>query len=352
MRGRFNFEEIRVEYFRDEASLFEAFKAGEVDVRVEDDPVRWVDGYRFPAVADGRVIKREFDIQVPSGMTALAFNTRRPAFQDPRVRRAFILMFDAEWINRNLFNGLYKRTQSYFERSYLSSHGRPADGYEVALLMPFRSLVRPEIMDGTFKLPVTDGSGDNRANLQAAHKLLKEAGYSLEGGRLIKGGEQLKVEFLAQTRWQERLMLSFARTLERLGIEMTIRQVDSAQYEQRRTTFNFDMLQWTWPASLSPGNEQINRWSSRAADSDGSLNLVGARNPAADAMIDALLRAEAEPDFAAAVRAFDRVLMSGDYAIPLFFLPKAWVAHWSHLKHPAAAPLSGFDIDAWWTERP
>ena len=352
MRGRFNFDELRIEYFRDEAGLFEAFKAGEVDVRVEDDPVRWVDGYRFPAVTDGRVVRREFDIQVPSGMTGIAFNTRRPVFQDQRVRRAFILMFDAEWLNRNLFNGLYRRTQSYFERSYLSSHGRPADGYEIALLAPFRSFVKPEIMDGTFKLPVTDGSGDNRANLQAAYRLLREAGYSLEGGRLVKGGEPLKVEFLAQTRWQERLMLSFARTLERLGIEMTIRQVDSAQYEQRRTTFNFDMLQWTWPASLSPGNEQINRWSSRAADTEGSLNLVGARNPAADAMIDALLRAEAAPDFAAAVRAFDRVLMSGDYAIPLFYLPKAWVAYWSHLKHPATAPLAGFDIDTWWTERP
>jgi peptide/nickel transport system substrate-binding protein len=352
MRGRFNFEEVRVEYFRDEAGLFEAFKAGEVDVRIEDDPVRWVDGYRFPAETDGRVVKREFDIEVPSGMTGLAFNRRRPAFQDQRVRRAFILMFDAEWINRNLFNGLYQRTQSYFERSHLSSHGRPADGYEVALLTPFKSLVKPEIMDGTFKLPVTDGSGDNRANLQAAYRLLKEAGYILEGGRLVKGGEPLTVEFLAQTRWQERLLLNFARTLERLGIEMRIRQVDTPQYEKRRTTFDFDMMQWTWPASLSPGNEQVNRWSSLAADSEGSLNLVGAKNPAADAMIDALLKTDAEPDFVAAVRAFDRVLMSGDYCIPLFFLPKAWVAYWSHLKHPATAPLAGFDIDTWWTERP
>ena len=292
MRGRFNFDEIRIEYFRDESSMFEAFKAGEIDLRTEDDPVRWIDGYRFAAVADGRVVKKELESQLPSGMTALAFNTRRPPFQDQRVRRAFILMFDAEWINRNLFNGLYKRTQSYFERSYLSSHGRPADAYELDLLMPFRELVRPEVLDGTFKLPVTDGSGDNRANLQAAFKLLTEAGYKLEGGRLVKNGVPLKVEFLAQTRSQERLALSFARTLARVGIELRIRQVDSAQYELRRRTFDFDMLQWTWPASLSPGNEQINRWSSRLADIEGSLNLVGAKNPAADAMIDALLRAE------------------------------------------------------------
>jgi peptide/nickel transport system substrate-binding protein len=352
MRGRFNFDEIRIEYYRDEASLFEAFKAGEIDFRTEDDPVRWVEGYRFAAINDGRVVRKEFDIKVPSGMTGLAFNTRRPLFKDQRVRRAFILMFDAEWINRNLFNGLYKRTQSYFERSYLSAHGRPADGFELPLLMPFHNLVKPEILAGTFNLPTTDGSGDNRANLRAAHDLLTEAGYRLEGGRLTKGGVPLRIEVLAQTRWQERLMLSFARTLERLGIDLSIRQVDSAQYEKRRTTFDFDMLQWTWLASLSPGNEQINRWSSRTADSEGSLNLVGVRNPAADAMIAALLGAEAEPDFTAAVRSLDRVLMSGDYVIPLFYLPRAWVAYWNHLRHPATAPLSGLDLDTWWTERP
>jgi peptide/nickel transport system substrate-binding protein len=351
MRGRFNFDEIRIESYRDETSLFEAFKAGEIDIRTEDDPVRWVDGYRFAAVSDGRVLKREFDIGVPSGMTALVFNTRRPPFQDRRVRRAFILMFDAEWINRNLFNGLFKRTQSYFERSYLSAHGRKADGFEVAELLPFRDLVRPEVLDGTFKQPATDGSGDNRANLQAAHRLLTEAGYRLEGGRLAKDGVPLRVEFLAQTRWEERLALSYARTLQRMGIELRIRQVDNAQYELRRKTFDFDMLQFAWPASLSPGNEQVNRWSSRTADAEGSYNLVGVRNPAADAMIAALLRAEQEPDFVAAVRALDRVLISGDYVVPLFYLPKVWVAHWSHLKHPSTAPLAGFDVDSWWTER-
>jgi peptide/nickel transport system substrate-binding protein len=354
MRGRFNFDEIRVEYYRDAASLFEAFKVGDIDLRIEDDPGRWLEGYRFRAVADGRVIKREFDTQLPSGMTGLVFNTRKAMFKDPRVRRALILLFDGEWINRNLFNGQYRRTQSYFERSYLSSHGRPADSRERALLAPFTDLVKPEVLDGTYRLPVTDGSGDNRANLQAAHKLLTEAGYALKGGRLMQGDTALSIEFLAQTRAQERLMLTFGRTLERLGIGSRVRQVDSAQYNARLKSFDFDMLQWTWSASLSPGNEQINRWGSRAADIEGSLNLVGARNPAADAMIEALLKADGEEDFVAAVRAFDRVLVSGEYAIPLFFLPKAWVAHWSHLRFPvppATAPLSGFDLDTWWTER-
>jgi len=350
MRGRFNFEEIRVEYFRDASSLFEAFKAGEIDIRIEDDPGRWVEGYRFAAVADGRVVKEEFDTALPSGMPALVFNTRRPHFQDPRVRRAFILMFDAEWTNRSLFSELYRRTQSYFERSYLSSHARPADARERALLAPFATLLKPEVLDGTFRFPVTDGTGDNRANLRAAHRLLGEAGYALTGSRLMKGGTQLGFEFLAQ-RGQDRVMGGFARTLERLGIKVDIRVVDSAQYEMRRKSFDFDMVQALWPASLSPGNEQINRWSSWQADAEGSLNLAGVKNPAADAMIEALLRAESLEDFTAAVRAFDRVLVSGDYVIPLFHLPKVWVAYWSHLKYPAVLPLSGVDLDTWWTER-
>jgi peptide/nickel transport system substrate-binding protein len=350
-RGRFNFDEIRVEYFRDTATLFEAFRVGAIDLRIEDDPTRWVDGYRFPAAEDGRVVKGEFSTSLPSGMSALVFNTRRPPFQDPRVRRAFVLAFDAEWINRHLFNGAYKRTQSYFERSYLSSHGRPADVRERVLLAPFPGLVKPEVLDGTFRFPATDGSGQNRAQLRAAHQLLKEAGYELKGGRLAKAGQPLRVEFLAETRGQERLMLSFQRMLERLGIDLKVRQVDSVQYSTRLLSFDFDIAQWTWPASLSPGNEQVNRWSSRSADSEGSLNLAGVKNEAADAMIEALLRAESDEDFTAAVRAFDRVLVSGDYIIPLFYLPKVWVAYWSHLKQPPVAPLAGFDIDTWWTER-
>ena len=350
-RGRFNFDEVRLEYFRDAATMFEAFKAGEIDLRPEDDPGRWVEGYGFPAVADGRVIKRELDTRLPSGMTALVFNTRRPPFEDARVRRAFLLLFDAEWINRNLFNGVYKRTQSFFERSDLSSHGRAADVRERALLAPFAHYVKPEVLEGTFKLPATDGSGDNRANLRAAFRLLTEAGYQSKDGRLLRGGKPLVFEFLAQTRQQERLMLSYGRTLERLGIGVRIRQVDTAQYWSRLKTYDFDMIQWTWGASLSPGNEQLNRWSSKAAGIEGSLNYPGAKNPAADALIGALLTARSEEDFTAAVRAFDRVLMSGDYVIPMFHLPKVWVAHWSHLRFPAASPLGGFDLDTWWSER-
>src|SRR5262245_10529519 len=351
IRGRFNFDEIRIEYFRDAASLFEAFKAGEIDLRVEEDPGRWLEGYRFPAVADGRVVQREFDTGLPAGMSALVFNTRRPVFRDPRVRRAFILLFDAEWINRNLFNGLYQRTQSFFERSELSSSGRAADARERNLLAPFAQDVKADVLAGSYRFPASDGSADNRANLQAAFKLLTEAGYRLENSVLVKDGSPLSFEFLAQTRQQERLILSYARTLERLGIAVRIRQVDTAQYWSRLKSYDFDMIQWAWGASLSPGNEQINRWSSKAAAIEGTLNYPGVENDAVDAMINALLQAEAAEDFVAAVRALDRALISGDYVIPLFYLPKIWVAYWQHLRQPSVLPLAGVDIDTWWSER-
>jgi peptide/nickel transport system substrate-binding protein len=350
-RGRFNFDEIRVEYFRDAASLFEAFKAGEIDMRVEEDPGRWLEGYRFPAVTEGRVIKREFETGLPAGMSALVFNTRRPMFRDARVRRALILLFDAEWISRNLFNGLYQRTQSFFERSQLSSSGRPADARERTLLAPFSKDIKPEILAGSYRFPSNDGSGDNRANMQAAFKLLTEAGYRLENNILVKDGSPLSFEFLAQTRQQERLMLSYARTLERLGIAVRIRQVDTSQYWGRLKSYDFDMIQWGWGASLSPGNEQINRWSSKATGIEGTLNYPGVENAAVDAMIDALLQAEASEDFVAAVRALDRALLSGDYVIPLFYLPRVWVAYWAHLHLPSVEPLAGVDVDTWWTER-
>jgi peptide/nickel transport system substrate-binding protein len=350
-RGRFNFDEIRVEYFRDASAMFEAFKAGELDVRVENDPGRWPDGYRFRAVEEGRILLQAFDTHLPSGMTSIVFNSRRAHLSDTRVRQALIYAFDGEWINRALYNGNYRRTQSFFERSYLSAHGKPADEREQRLLAPFTGFVKPDVMDGNYRLPDGDGTGDNRENLLIAHGLLEEAGYKFKNGRLMKRGSRLTLEFLAQTRAQERLMLSYGRTLARLGIDLKVRHVDSAQYNARLRSFDFDMVVWTWGASLSPGNEQSNRWGSAAADSDGSLNLTGTKNAAADAMIEALLRADGEEEFVSAVRALDRVLISGDYVIPLFYLPQVWVAHGSHLRFPPRAPLSGYDLDAWWTER-
>jgi peptide/nickel transport system substrate-binding protein len=349
-RGRFNFDEIRFDYFREGSVMFEAFKTDRVNVWPEEDPRRWANGYDFPAVKDGRVIKGEFDIGLPAGMTALVFNTRREVFSDPRVREALILLFDFEWINRTLYAGLFKRTQSYFERSVLASAGHPADALERQLLSPYPDAVKPEIMAGRFQFPTTSGSGRNRKNQSEAFRLLKEAGYVLKSGKLVnaKSGKQLSFEILAASTSQEALLLSFARDVERLGIRVKLRVVDSAQYQARLLNYDNDMIQNTWASSLSPGNEQLFRWSSDAAKTPGTYNFAGVESAAADAMIKALLEAKGEEEFVSAVRALDRVLLSGDYVIPLFYVPKQWVAYWKNLKHPEKTPLFGYNIDSWW----
>ena len=349
-RGRFNFGEIRFDYFRDGSVIIEAFKRGQIDLRLEEDPGRWADAYDIDPVRDGRVLKKEFEIGIPAGMTALVFNTRRDVFANPDVRRALITVFDFEWINRTLYNGLFKRTESYFERSYLSSAGKPADAAERDLLKPFPDAVQPEFLDGTYKLPVSDGSGQNRANQKAAFALLGKAGYVLKDGRLVdaKSGAQLGFEILANNNAQEALLLSYARSLEPLGIAVRVRVVDSAQYQERIATYDYDMIQNTWNSSLSPGNEQLFRWSAATRDSKGSYNFAGVANPAADAMIQAMLRAKTKEDFISAVHALDRVLLSGNYAIPMFHVPRQWVAHWARIMHPGKTPVFGYALDTWW----
>nr|WP_246274543.1 extracellular solute-binding protein [Hyphomicrobium sulfonivorans] len=350
-RGRFNFDEIRFDYFRDGSVLFDAFKSGQTDRWPEDDPRRWANGYEFPAARDGRVIKGQFEIGLPAGMTALVFNTRRPVFADPKVREALILLFDFEWINRTLYSGLYSRTQSYFERSTLASTGVPADERERELLAPYPDAVKPDIMAGTYRFPTTDGSGRSRDNQERAFHLLQQAGYELRGGKLVhaKTGRQLSFEILAASTTQEGLLLSFVRDVERLGIDARVRVVDSAQYQQRLTNYDYDMMQNTWISSLSPGNEQLFRWSANAAKTPGTFNFAGVENEAVDAMIGAMLAAKDEQNFVSAVRALDRVLLSGDYVIPLFYIPKQWVAYWTRLKHPEKTPLFGSNVDTWWT---
>jgi peptide/nickel transport system substrate-binding protein len=330
--------------------MFEAFKTGQVDLWAEDDPRRWANGYDFPAVKDGHVVKRAFDIGLPAGMTALVFNTRRKVFTDARVREALIYLFDFEWINRTLYAGLYSRTQSYFERSILACAGRPADARQRDLLSPYPSAVKSAIMEGTYRFPTTNGSGRNRQNQEQAIRLLKEAGYTLKDGKLIGAdGNQLSFEILAASTSQEALLLSFARDVERLGIEVKLRVVDGAQYQARLTNYDYDMVQNTWPSSLSPGNEQLFRWSTAAAATPGTYNFAGVENPAADAMIGAMLSAATEDGFVSSVRALDRVLLSGDYVIPLFYTPKQWVAYWTRLKQPDTTPLFGYNVESWWS---
>ncbi|MDC7789237.1 extracellular solute-binding protein [Rhodoplanes sp. TEM] len=349
-RGLWNFDTIRLDWYRDDAAYFEAFRKGLYDLRAETDPGRWETGYDFPAAREGRVVREEFPTGLPRGMAAFVFNTRRPVFSDIRVREAVVRLFDFEWINTNLFFGRYRRTGSFFEGSELSHRGRPADAAERALLAPFPDAVRPDVMAGTDAPPVTDGSGRDRATLKAALDLLGAAGFRLDGGvlRHTATGQPLAFEILVTSKDQERLALAFARTLERAGIAPAIRMVDAVQFEQRRIQFDFDMIPNRWEQSLSPGNEQAFYWGSAAADEPGSRNYMGVRSPAVDAMIAAVLRARTREDLVSAVRALDRVLVSGVYVVPLYHLPTQWVARWSEVRHPAATSLYGWLPETWW----
>ncbi|MCW6508970.1 extracellular solute-binding protein [Lichenifustis flavocetrariae] len=352
-RGMFNFDTVDLTYYRDANGLFEAFKAGLCDYRIETDPTRWLTGYDSPAVRDGRIVKQAIPSGLPKGMEGFAFNTRRPLFADIRVREALGEMFDFAWLNGNLFGGLYTRTDSFFADSELSSTGRPADARERALLAPFPDAVRPDIMAGTWRPPTSDGSGRDRRAAERALALLGQAGYRLDGNRLVgKSGQPFSFEIMVVDRHQERLALLYADDLKRIGITLTVRTVDEVQYQRRRQAFDFDMMFGTWTASPSPGMEQRSRWGSASAAQQASFNLAGARSPAIDAMIGAMLAARTHEDFVAAVRAYDRVLLSGFYIIPLYHTNAQWIAYASRLGHPDRFPLFGVNnvtpSETWW----
>ena len=353
-RGFWNFDVVRFDFYRDANSHFEAFKKGLYDVRDETDPGRWETAYDFPAVHDGKVIREELRYGLPKPMTALVFNTRRPVFADIRVREAITSLFDFEWLNKNFFYGRYSRTASYFEGSELAARGRPAGPGERALLAPFPGAVRPDILDGTYTPPSSDGSGRDREALGRALALMRAAGYELAGTALKSRatGQPFGFEIMVTTKDQERLALAFAQNLGRAGIAARIRMVDAVQYDQRRIGFDFDMIQNRWDESLSPGNEQAFYWGTAAADEPGSRNYMGMRSPAADAMIAAMLKARGRGEFVDAVRALDRVLMSGIYVVPLFHLPAQWIARWAPVRHPDAISLSGYLPETWWHQPP
>jgi len=349
-RGLYNFDQVRLDYYRDANAYFEAFKAGLYDFRVEDNPTRWQTGYDFPAVRDGRIVKSTFVDGQPKPAFNFVFNTRRSVFADIRVRQAIALLFDFEWINRNFFFGRYKRSTSFFDDSELSAYGRPADAHERDLLAPFPGAVRADVLDGTWAPPVTDGSGHDRTALRQALTLLQAAGYALQGTTLRerKTGRPLAFEIMVASRDQERLALAFSHNLHRAGIDATVRLVDDVQYQQRLTSYDFDMIEYRWEQSLSPGNEQSFYFGSAGADQQGTRNYMGARSPAADAMIAALLHAKSRAEFVDAVRALDRVLVSGSYVVPMFYLPQQWVAHAADVLHPARTSLFGYLPDTWW----
>ncbi len=353
-RGLWNFDEVRYDYYREANSHLEAFKRGLYDVRTEHDPTRWQTSYTFPAAREGLVVKESFPTGVPKSSSYFVFNTRRPVFADARVREAISYLFDFEWINHSYFFDLYRRTTSYFEGSELSSHGRPADLREQALLAPYPDAVRPDILQGTWSPPVSDGSGRDRGVLKRALDLFATAGYELRGTVLAERttGRPLAFEIMVTTRDDERLALLFSQSLKRAGINVRVRVVDAVQFEGRRLNYDFDMIENRWDQSLSPGNEQAFYWGSAAADQPGTRNYMGVKSAAVDGMIAALLKAQTREEFVASVRALDRALLSGFYTIPLFHLPEQWLARWTRIARPATISLYGFLPETWWSERP
>lgn len=351
-RGHYNFDRLIYDYFRDANASFEAFKAGLYDIRPEDDPTRWATGFDIPAVRDGRIELQSFTKATPSGMRALVYNTRRAVFSDPKVRAALGLVFDFEWVNTNFYYSAYKRTQSFYDGSELASTGRPASDVERALLAPYAGVVSDDIMTNGFIAPVSDGTARNRQNRRDAIDALENAGWVIKDGVMVDAAssQPLSFEITVATPEDQRLALNYSDALKSIGVEGNVRYVDSSQYQQLRQTYDFDMIFNFWYASLSPGNEQSFYWGVDSADQDGTRNYMGVREPAVDVMIEAMLAARERDEFVAAVRALDRVLLSGDYVIPLFYQPDQWVAHWVRLKHPEETSLYGYKINTWWAE--
>lgn len=347
-RGKYNFDRIRYDYFRDPSVLLQAFFAGQLDVQMENVAKTWATAYDVAPVRDGRIIREEIPNQIPSGMQAFIFNLRRPQFQDSRVRRAISLAFDFEWSNRNAAFGAYQRTHSYFENSELAAHQLPkAD--ELKLLEPFRAQLPPQVFTDIYAAPKSDGTGYNRENLRRARELLQDAGYALKDGRMQKDGKDLSFELLLNQEAFERWALPFKRNLRRMGIDMTVRTVDSAQMQRRQDQFDYDMIVATFPQSLSPGNEQRDYWHSTRAAVQGSRNLMGIQSPVIDALVEAIIGANSRAELITATHALDRVLLWSHYVIPQWYLGKFRAAYWAHLGKPDITPPYGLPVvETWW----
>jgi microcin C transport system substrate-binding protein len=350
-KGRYNVDTIHYDYYRDATIALEAFKAGQYDVRLENSSKDWATGYDSPALREGLIKKEEIPNQLPSGMQGFAYNLRRPLFQDPRVREALAYGFDFEWSNKNLFYGAYVRTRSYFDNSELAATGVP-QGEELKILDKFKGQIPEPVFTTEYDPPKYDGSGNIRDGLRAALKLLKEAGWTFKGEKLVNDetGQPFEFEILLDNPQFERIVLPFAKNLERMGITARVRTVDPAQYEKRMETFDYDMAVAVFPQSLSPGNEQREFWGSAAADEDGSRNLVGIKNKAIDELVEELVRAPDRPSLIAHAHALDRVLQYGYYVIPNFHIAKFRVALWDKFRRPTVSPKYAIGMDTWWVD--
>lgn len=348
--GRHNVDVIRYDYYRDLNVARQAFKARQFDIRAENTAKEWATGYAGPALDAGLIVLDQIETLVPQGMQGFVFNLRRAKFQDARVRQALTLAFDFEWANRNLFFDAYRRTSSYFAGSELAAEGEPSAA-ELALLEPFRAELPPEVFGPAYVAPVSDGSGSDRRTLREALRLLGEAGWTNQGGKLVgPDGAAMEIEFLIDQPAFERVAAAYIKNLEKLGIAATIRQVDPAQYEARTESYDFDIITNRWGQSPSPGNEQRGMWTSAVADTPGSQNYAGIRNPAVDALVEAVIAARDRAALVAACRALDRVLTWGHYVVPHWHLGATRLAYWDILGRPEADPSYGVDLAAWWID--
>jgi microcin C transport system substrate-binding protein len=350
-RGRHNFDVMRYDYYRDPTVALEAFKAGEYDLRAESSAKDWATGYDGPALQQGLIKKETIPNKLPTGMQAFAYNTRRPFFQDARLRQALDYAFDFEWSNKTLFYGAYSRTESYFSNSELASSGLP-DAAELAILDKYKGRIPDSIFTTPYREPKTDGSGNIRDNLREALRLLKEAGWSVKGDKLVndKTGQPLVFEMLLDNPQFERVVLPFAQNLKRLGITMNVRTVDSSQYQKRMDDYDYDMTVLGIGESLSPGNEQREFWSSKAAAEPGGRNFLGVRDPVVDELVELVIASPDRPALIARTRALDRVLLAGHYVVPNWHFSGTRVAYWSKFQRPSVDAPYGLPLDAWWID--
>ncbi|HBT40840.1 MAG TPA: hypothetical protein DIW51_15470 [Rhodospirillaceae bacterium] len=351
MKGYNNFDEIIFDYYRDSNVALEAFLAGRYDYKSENSSKAWATAYETPAVKKGVLVKEQIHHDRPAGMQGFAFNTRRELFSAPQVRHALAYAFNFEWSNKALFYGQYERTRSYFQNSEMAATGLPGPD-EMKLLEPFRADLPPEVFTQEYNPPRGDESGNIRGNLRTASKLLTEAGWVINDGKRInaKTGKPFAFEMLLVSPLFERIALPFAKNLEKLGIAMTVRTIDTAQYRRRLDTFDFDMVVGGFGQSLSPGNEQREFWTTSAAEQEGSRNIIGIRSKAVDAIVEKLIAAPTRKDLVIASRALDRVLQWGHYMIPNWHAPYDRIAYWDKFARPKVTPTRGNQFFAWWID--
>ena len=348
-RGRENFDVIRYDYYRDATVALEAFKAGTYDIRQENIAKLWATGYDGPALRAGLIQKVEIPHSRVAGMQGFGFNTRRDIFADRRVREAIGYAFDFEWANKNLFNGAYTRTRSYFDNSELAATGLPSPE-ELQILEKYRGQIPDAVFTKAYEPPQTDGTGNARENLRKALDLLKQSGWSVKSEALVndKTGKPFEFEILLVQPEFERIVLPFIANLKRLGIAARLRTVDTSQYEERMRTFDFDVTVVGFGASQSPGNEQRDFWGSASADERGGRNLLGVKDKVVDDLIDLVVSAADRASLVTRVRALDRVLVWGFYVVPNWHLSASRIAYWNKFDRPKEAPKYGVDLNTWW----